>query len=103
MVYYFNFGQNHNIKCKNQLVSVSEVLEVLKQPTDTCEVLGRFENREMSLIDLNSPSKGIIITYGGGDRCTNGDNIMDNGKARKSRFIIECSSSQDQNVSNFFN
>ena len=99
MVYYFNFGQNHNIKCKNQIVGVSEILEVLKQPTDTCEILGRSENRQVSLFDPSNPSKGIAVTYGGGDRCTNGDNMMENGKPRRSRFILECASSQEENVS----
>jgi hypothetical protein len=99
MVYYFNFGQNHNQKCKNQSVGVSEVLEVLKQATDTCEVLGRTESPEYSLIDKNDPKKGIYLTYGGGDRCTNGDNPAENGKPRKSRFKLVCASTQEENVS----
>ena len=103
MVYYFNFGQNHNQRCKGQSVAVSEVLEVIKQPTDTCEILGRAEYREVSLIDRNNPSAGIAVTYSGGDRCTNGDNPMENGKPRRSRFLLVCSSSQDENVSNYFN
>lgn len=99
MVYYFNFGQNHNQKCKGQSVGVTEVLEVLKQPTDTCEVLGRTEHKEFSLIDKNDPNKGIYVTYSGGDRCTNGDNPAENGKPRRSRFMLVCSSQQDENVS----
>lgn len=102
MVYYFNFGQNHNQKCKNQLVGVSEVLEVLKQATDTCEVLGRTESPEYSLIDKNDAKKGIYLTYGGGDRCTNGDNPAENGKPRKSRFKLICASTQEENVSTLF-
>lgn len=100
MVYYFNFGQNHNIKCKGQQVGVSEVLEVLKQSTDTCEVLGRTEYKEFSLIDKTDPKKGIAVTYGGGDRCTNGDNPSENGKPRRTRFLLVCGSSQEENVSN---
>lgn len=104
MVYYFNFGQNHNVKCKGQQVGVSEVLEVLKQPTDTCEILGKVENRQVALIDQSNPNKGIQITYSGGDRCTNGDNMLENGKPRRSRFTITCGSSQDDNVSyEYFN
>ena len=97
MVYYFNFGQNHNQKCKGQQVGVSEVLEVLKQVTDTCEVLGRTEYKEFGLIDKNDPKKGITVTYGGGDRCTNGDNPAENGKPRKSKFILVCAGTQDPN------
>ena len=99
MVYYFNFGVNHNQKCKGVNVGVSEVLEVLKQATDTCEVLGRTENAEYSLIDKTDPKKGIYVTYGNGDRCTNGDNPADNGKPRRSRFKLVCSSTQEENVS----
>jgi len=102
MVYYFNFGQNHNQKCKGQQVGVSEVLEVLKQVTDTCEVLGRTEYKEFGLIDKNDPKKGITVTYGGGDRCTNGDNPAENGKPRKSKFILVCAATQDPNVSNIW-
>ena len=80
------------------MVGVSEVLEVLKQATDTCEVLGRTESREVSLLDPQDPKKGISVTYGGGDRCTNGDNPLENGKPRRSRFQLVCSSSQDENV-----
>lgn len=98
MVYYFNFGENHNKKCKGQNVGVSEVLEVLKQATDTCEVLGRTEVKTVALIDPNDPKKGISVMYGGGDRCTNGDNPVENGKPRRSRFQLVCASRQDDNV-----
>jgi len=82
------------------MVGVSEVLEVLKQPTDTCEVLGRIESRSVELLDVADPKKGIAVIYGGGDKCTNGDNPLENGKPRKSRFKLYCSSSQDANVFN---
>lgn len=95
MIYYFNFGVNHNKKCKNQNVGVSEVLEVLKQPTDTCEILGRTESRTVSLLDPNDPKKGISVAYGGGDKCTNGDNPLQNGKPRQSKFNIYCGDKQD--------
>jgi hypothetical protein len=96
MIYYFNFGANHNKKCKGQNVAVSEVLEVLKQPTDTCEILGKLEVPSYGLLDTADPSKGFYITYGGGDKCTNGDNPMLNGKPRQSKFKIYCSSKQEE-------
>ncbi len=80
---------------------MSEVLEVLKQPTDTCEILGRAEYRTVALIDPQDPKKGISITYGGGDKCTNGDNPMQNGKPRQSKFNIYCSEKQDEVYNNF--
>jgi hypothetical protein len=83
----------HYLKYRQE-VAVSEVLEVLKQPTDTCEILGRAEFRTVSLIDPNDPKKGISITYGGGDKCTNGDNPLQNGKPRESKFNINCSNKQ---------
>lgn len=101
MVYYFNFGQNHNQKCKGQQVGISEVLEVLKQPTDTCEILGRVEQKQFALIDPANPSKGISVTYSGGDICSSPDNAAEYHKPRKSRFLLMCASSQDENVSQF--
>lgn len=82
----------------SQSVAVSEVLEVLKQPTDTCEILGKTDQRTVGLLDANDPKKGIYVQYGGGDKCTNGDNPMQNGKPRQSRFNIYCSDKQDDSV-----
>ncbi len=76
-------------------MAVSEVLEVLKQPTDTCEILGKSEMATYGLLDLNDPKKGFYVQYGGGDKCTNGDNPMLNGKPRQSKFKIYCSDRQD--------
>ena len=98
MIYYFDFVTSHNIKCKGQKAAVTEVLEVLKQPTDTCEVLGKVEDKSYELIDHNNPSKGIIVTYSGGDKCSSSDNFAESGKPRKSKFILECSSTQEENV-----
>lgn len=82
----------------SQLVSVSEVLEVLKKPTETCEILGKKEFTSNGLLDQNNPSLGYYVQYGGGDICTNGDNPSLNGKPRQTKFKIYCSSSQDENV-----
>ena len=96
MIYYFNFGQAHNKKCKNQSVAVTEVLEVLKQPTDTCEVLGRIESRTVGLLDPSNPKKGIYVQYGDGDKCTSGDNPSLTGKPRATKFNIHCAAKQTE-------
>lgn len=75
---------------------MSEVLEVLKQPTDTCEILGRVELKTVGLLDTNNPKKGIYVQYGGGDKCTNGDNPMQNGKPRQTKFNIYCAEKADE-------
>lgn len=98
MVYFFNFCENHSNKCKNQNVAVSEVLEVLKKPTATCEILGRLTPQSNGLLDPANPALGHYVQYGGGDICTNGDNAALNGKPRQTKFKIYCSSSQDANV-----
>jgi len=82
----------------SQLVSVSEVLEVLKKPTETCEILGKKEVTTNGLLDPNNPGLGHYVMYGGGDICTNGDNPALNGKPRQTKFKIYCASSQDENV-----
>ena len=76
---------------------MSEVLEVLKKPTETCEVLGKKEFTTNGLLDPSNPSLGHYVQYGGGDICTNGDNKSLNGKPRQSKFKIYCSSTQDAN------
>jgi hypothetical protein len=83
---YLTFSQN---------IAVTEVLEVLKQPTDTCEILGKVENKSISLLDPMDPKKGIMINYGGGDKCTNGDNPALNGQPRQTKFKLECSDKQE--------
>lgn len=40
--------------------------------------------------------KGISIQYGGGDKCTNGDNPIQNGKPRQTKFNIYCADKQDE-------
>jgi hypothetical protein len=41
------------------------------------------------------PKKGIVITYAGGDKCTNGDNPALNGQPRQTKFKLECSDRQE--------
>lgn len=79
------------------MVAVIEVLEVLKQPTDTCEILGRLEIKENGLLDNNNPKAGIWLTYGGGDKCTNSNPSL-NMQPRKSKFKLYCAEKQDENV-----
>jgi len=97
MVYFFNFGSYHNQKCKGNMVAVSEVLEVLKQPTETCEVLGRIDAATFGLLNENDPKAGMYVMYGNGDRCTNSDNHAENGQPRKSKFKLYCAEKEDSN------
>ena len=53
------------------------------------------------MIDITNPSAGIMITYGGGDRCVNSDNKAENGLPRKAQFKIYCADKQDENVNLF--
>ena len=76
---------------------------MLKQPTDTCEILGRAEFKTIGLLDASNPKKGIYVQYGGGDKCTNGDNPSLNGKPRQSKFKIHCANSQDNDVKKLIN
>lgn len=68
---------------------------MLKQPTDTCEILGRTEFKTVGLLDQTNPKKGIYVQYGGGDKCTNGDNPLQNGKPRQTKFNIYCAEKQE--------
>ena len=94
MTYYFNFGESHNKQCKNQSVAVSEVLNVLDELTDTCEILGKTEDRNVYLIDNNNPLLGIYVEYGEGDLCTNSEDLASYNTPRKTRFKLLCSKDQ---------
>ena len=86
------------INFNSQSVIVSEVLEVLKKPTDSCDILGRKDNIENGLLDHSDPRIGHYVMYGLGDICFNGDIPSLNGKPRRAKFKIYCAESQDENV-----
>ena len=94
MTYYFNFGESHNNQCKNQSIAVSEVLNVLDELTDTCEILGKIESRNVYLIDNNNPLLGIYVEYGDGDLCSNSEDLNSFNTPRKTRFKLICSKDQ---------
>ncbi len=97
--YFFNFGANHNKICKGQDSAVVEILDFLNQPTDACEIIGKYENATFEVIDKLDVNKGFSLTYGNGDMCTTSNDIKENDKPRKTKFIIECSENEDENVS----
>ena len=97
MDYMFNFCKNVPTKCKGKLVSAYEVLEVLGQMTDTCEILGIKETETVTQLVPGSPRKGIKVTYSGGDICTGSENASENGNPRKISFNVNCASNQDSN------
>jgi hypothetical protein len=45
---------------------------------------------------------GIWVQYGGGDKCTNGDNPLQNGKPRATKFNIHCAEKQDDVIINIY-
>ncbi|MCQ2817143.1 MAG: autophagy-related protein 27 [archaeon] len=96
MMYYFNFGNHIDRECKGSKVAVAEVLEVLKQTTDTCEILGKLEQNEVGLLDQKNPNKGIYVLYKGGDICESGQLNL-NGKPRQTKFSIHCARKEDYN------
>lgn len=97
--YFFNFGSNQNKLCKGKPSAVVEILDFLNQPTDACEIIGKYENSTFEVIDKDNVTKGITITYGNGDLCTTSSIEQENGKPRKTKFIIECAEYEDDNVS----
>ena len=96
MIYYFNFGQTHDKTCKNQFVAVTEILEVMKQPTETCEILGRVESVKVGLLNDTNPRGGIFVQYGDGDQCTSGEDFSMVGSPRQTRFNIHCAKRQTE-------
>ena len=56
--------------------------------------------KTVGLLDPTNPKKGIYIQYGGGDKCTNGDNPLQNGKPRQTKFNIYCAEKADEVLKN---
>lgn len=97
MDYMFSFCKNVDLKCKGKNVGAYEVLEVLGQQTETCEVLGLEDKKVVKPLDVNAPHKGIKITYTGGDTCTGSEVPNENGQPRKINFLIKCSKTEESN------
>ena len=95
--YYFNIGKSLNIKCKNKISSVIEILEYKGKNTDICEILGTDESFNVRMIEPKEPKIGIILEYGNGDICKTSQNEELMGYPRKTRFKIYCSQRNDIN------
>ena len=97
MDYLFSFCENTSVKCKQTDVGAYEALEVLGQLTETCEILGKFDQQTITSLDNIDPNKGVRITYAGGDICTNSEKPAENNLPRRINFNIFCSDYQDDN------
>ena len=91
----FNFCKEMTPKCNldGSIVhaGVYEALEVLGQETDTCEVLGKYDSQTISTVKYGEHQEpGVNFTYGNGDLCFGSENSAEDGKARKTSFIILC-------------
>ncbi len=74
------------------------MLEVLKKPTATCEILGRIEPRSVGLLDPTDPHKGIYVTYGNGDKCNVPGALVPGAspKLRETKFSLYCAEQQSE-------
>ena len=97
MNYHIKIGDNLGRTCKDQRASVIEFLQILGQDTETCEILGKFEEKNVGLLDPLNPYLGIYVEYGGGEVCSNIDDFEGFNQPRKTRFKIYCSAFQDNN------
>ncbi|CAD8197390.1 unnamed protein product [Paramecium pentaurelia] len=84
MAYQFNFCGNHPKHCQGQS-GAYQALEVMGILTDSCEILGKPENQQISLIE-----NGLQITYSQGSQC-------ENNQKKSVNFNILCSPEPDQN------
>ncbi|CAD8101700.1 unnamed protein product [Paramecium primaurelia] len=84
MAYQFNFCGNHPKHCQGQS-GAYQALEVMGILTDSCEILGKPDNQQISLIE-----NGLQITYSQGSQC-------ENNQRKSVDFKILCSLEKDQN------
>jgi hypothetical protein len=53
----------------SEVASVIELYEVFDGFFEVCEVIGRHEMEQITLLKRNKPEAGIRISYGGGSLC----------------------------------
>lgn len=78
------------------MAAVIELFEVFDGFYEVCEVIGRHEMEQVSLIDRKNPEKGIVVSYGGGELCENPATPFQ-PSPRRTSFELVCSSKQEEN------
>lgn len=69
--YFINIADYNSQKCNDMQGSVIEILYKDNVRTPVCEVLGKYDDYEINLLDKNNPSLGIYLLYQGGELCDN--------------------------------
>jgi len=88
--YVFNFGANIPEVCGAQNAAAIEVVEILADTFEECDILGRHEMHSFSVLDSEYPQLGFQITYSGGDLCIERSSATKQGIT----FVLECSQTE---------
>jgi hypothetical protein len=86
--YLFNICDSVKSTCAGN--AVFEVLSVMGTLTETCEVVGRPDNKKVTSVTQPDGSSYLEIIYPGGDICIGSENPTENGQPKKAQFQIAC-------------
>ena len=86
-LYLFNFGKDLPISCAGQYPSAMEKVKLIDGSVESCSILGRSDMQSVETF-----SKGIIVTYGGGDICYDANLYT----SRQISFRLSCSMVEGQ-------
>ena len=76
--------------CKGN--SVFEILEVMGTLTETCEIVGKMDQKTVTHIKTADGAQSLKMTWTGGDTCYSSENPLENGSSKKAQFEIICDS-----------
>jgi len=86
--YLFNLCKPVKSTCAGN--AVFEVLSVMGTLTETCEVVGRPDQKTVTMKKNPDGSEFLEIIYPGGDICIGSENPSENGLPKRAQFHINC-------------
>ena len=85
----FNICGDHPRFCQNQPASY-EVINVLGQLTDSCELIGRPDSKVVTLADPHNARSGVVMKYSKGSVCEDSEKAHEIGQERSVSFLVNC-------------
>ena len=86
--YIFNMCKDVQSTCKGN--SVFEILEVMGTLTETCEIVGKMDQKTVTHVKTDDGAQILKMTWIGGDTCYGSENPLENGSPKKAQFEIVC-------------
>ena len=88
ITYIFNMCKDVQSTCKGN--SAFEILEVMGTLTETCEIVGKMDQKTVTHVKTPNGAQSLKMTWTGGDTCYGSENPTENGSSKKAQFEIVC-------------